>query len=94
MIKVIFNRDYHLGKWYKQGDGAELNISLAKRLINKGIVHDAPVEKPVKKEKKVANKATKKEESAPLQISKGSNSKRRRKYSSKVDRAGDSDTFQ
>ena len=75
MIKIIFNRDYHLGKWYKQGDSAELNISLAKRLINKGIVHDAPVEKTIKKEIISESKVAKKEKPTSKKVPKRRNSR-------------------
>ena len=93
-MKVIFNRRYHIGKWYEAGDEAELIYRVALRLINKGIVHPAP--KPKRKKKKVESKATKAKKESGLTQSKtkaGGYSGYTRQDSAKVDKPGDSEAM-
>ena len=83
-MEVIFNREYHLGKWYKKGESEDLRYRLAVRLINNGIVH-IPV-KEIKSESKVA----KEKEVQKKPVRKRADSKRTVKRSAKVGRQKDS----
>ena len=94
-MKVIFNRKYHIGKWFEADDKGDLPYNLAARLINKGIVHPAP--KPKRKKKKVESKATKAKKESGLTQSKtkaGGYSGYTRQDSAKVDKPGDSGSLQ
>lgn len=86
-MKVIFNRKYHLGKWYEAESEGDLPYNLAVRMINKGIVHPAP--KP-KRKKKVASKNIKEKKPASKKVYGGSDSGYTDKRSEKVDRVSDS----
>lgn len=85
-LQVIFNREFHLGKWYKKGDLAEIRYRLAVRLINNGVVHIP------QKEKEIESKITERQELPPAKVSKKPNSRGTRKRREKVDRQDDSGT--
>lgn len=70
-MKVIFNRKFHLGKWYEAGEVTDIRERAAKRFIHRGVMHPAPKKAyKKKKENKVEGSTKQKKGSAWSKVQK------------------------
>jgi len=84
-LKVKFKRKYHAGRWYEEGEVADLMYRLAVRLLNRKVVELKPKRTYKKKEKSSASEAEKGQKPPSPKIQKGSDSADTGQYSEEVD---------